>query len=109
MRLDEVRRMPTSEEWRIVRQFVRDFRTKAHVTVVDKTVAQKILAVQGALGIELLTEMLTHEKRMADLNVTQRFWMEKDAQDEADFNRTDVGRQTQEVSTSDKEGGENGI
>jgi hypothetical protein len=89
MRLDEVRRMPTSEEWRVVRQFVRDFRTKAHETVVDKTVAQKILAVQDALGIELLTEMLTHEKRMAELNVTQRFWMEKDAQDEADYERSE--------------------
>jgi len=109
MRLDEFKRMPTSEEWRIVRQFVQEFRTKAHETVVDKTVAQKILAIQDALGIELLTEMLTHEKRMAELNTTQRFWMEKDAQDEADFNRADVGRQTQEVSTSDKEGEKNGI
>jgi hypothetical protein len=51
-------------------------------------VAQKILAVQDALGMELLTEMLTHEKRMAELNVTQRFWMEKDAQDEADYERS---------------------
>jgi len=88
MRLDEVKRMPTSEEWRIVRQFVQDFRTKAHELVVDKTVIQKILTLQESLGMELLTEMITHEKRMAELNTTQRFWMEKDAQDEADYERS---------------------
>ena len=105
MRLDEVKRLPTSEEWRAVRQFVQEFRTKAHELVVDKTVVQEILGLQDALGMELLEEMITHEKRLIGMNVTQRFWMEKDARDEADYEAQTTNRPIRDAEQSEADHG----
>ena len=105
MRLDEVKRRPTSEEWRAVRQFVQEFRTKAHELVVDKTVVEEILGLQEALGMELLEEMITHEKRLIGMNVTQRFWMEKDARDEADYEAQTTNRPIGDAEQSEADHG----
>ena len=92
MRIDEVKRMPTSEEWRTVREFVNKMRVEAHELVVDKSIIEDTFKVHDRLGHEMVSEMIWHERRMMNMNVTQRFWMEKDAQDEADYEAQTTNR-----------------
>jgi hypothetical protein len=76
----------TSEDWRIVRDFVTQVRSKAHETVVDKSTIQDILTVVDKLGMETVQDMIQHEKRMHN---TQMFYMQKDRHDEEDFQRAE--------------------
>ena len=79
----------TSEEWRTVREFVYQVRSKAHETVVDKSVIQDILSVVDRLSMETVQNMIQHEKRLIGANNIQKFYMQKDWQDEEDFQRAE--------------------
>jgi len=54
----------TSEDWRIVREFVRHVRLHAHETVVDKSVIQDILDVVDRHNMATVQHMIKHEKRI---------------------------------------------
>lgn len=79
--------IPTSAHWNRVRALIKQLRIDAHTTVVSKEIAQEIIELQKALGMDALEDMIKHEKRMYDLNVmiNRVFWTQKDAQDEADY------------------------
>lgn len=79
--------IPTSQHWNRVRVLINHMRIDAHAAVASKVIAQEILELQEALGMEALEDMIKHEARMHELNavMNRTFWMQKDAQDEADY------------------------
>jgi len=78
----------TSHDWRTVREFVAQVRLQAHEPVgnnLDHQVFQDILTVVDSLGMELVENMINHEKRLIGSNDIQRFWATKEWEDEAKF------------------------
>ena len=109
----------TSEHWIVVRRFVEQVRLHAHETVVDKSVIQEILDVVDALGMDIVQNMIQHEKRLIGANNAQKFNIQQDWHDEEEFNRGDRGelhKQLDEVNAgcrngdqTESSGGEYGI
>jgi cysteine synthase len=99
----------TSGQWIAVRRFVEQVRLHAHETVVDKSVIQDILDVVDAHGIEMVQNMIQHEKRLIGANNAQKFNIQQDWHDEEDFNRADSHGQRQAVPTTDKQGSDHGL
>ena len=91
----------TSEHWIAVRRFVEQVRLQAHETVVDKSIIQDIFDVVDAHGIEMVQSMIQHEKRLIGANNIQKFYMQKDWQDEEDFQRAEA-KETNRPSGDDQ-------
>jgi hypothetical protein len=79
----------TSGQWIAVRRFVEQVRLHAHETVVDKSVIQDILDVVDAHGIEIVQNMIQHEKRLIGTNDTQKFNIQQDWYGEEEYQRAE--------------------
>lgn len=79
----------TSDDWRIVREFVQQMRLKAHETVVDKSVIQNILNVVEKHNMATVQNMIKHEKRLVNANDIQKFNIQQDWYEEQEYNQGD--------------------
>ena len=94
----------TSHDWRTVREFVAQVRLQAHEPVennLDAPVFQDILTVVNRLGMELVGNMINHEKRLIGSNDIQRFWATVEYEEETKFEANYPHRGTFNVQTSE--------